>query len=172
MSTTYRLPQPGDLVTRNGNTLYRVDGISDQPTPGDDLRRRVLMTSERSGRQFGALLAHLSWPRGEDGRIHPVIPWELRTVRPRQPESSGGGRSRPAWGSDSMSAAVISWDTPYPDDDPSAVAVGVSYVPSRGDSHGERYLHLAASGPRGDAYLDQRSARDLVGHLSRLLGQM
>lgn len=164
-----------------------------------ELIERSTAASWRSGRQSAVwyrcadLVTHTADTQGhlerivsavvalrQAGRIHLVIPWEVRTFQAGHTGRSGPHRSRqprsppPRHGKrQHMSAAVMSWDTPYPDDDPpSYVGLCVSYVPSRGDHRGARYLHVVADGPQGDAYLDGAAVRRLIGELFRLAADL
>ena len=150
----YRVPEPGDLVTRGTATTYRVVEVDPHVPQTGAAWRLVHLVSQRSGRRISVPLSRLYWP-GKRPRETRVVPWEIAhpgTVR-QQPDE------------DPLTAAVVAWQQPDYDQRPSSVGLAV-----RQDKHGVRYVALSAAGPLagGGAFLDADAVGSLIDGLSRL----
>lgn len=88
VDVTYRVPEPGDIVTRGWSTRYKVVGFDQYVPPTGPAWRGVHLISERTGRRYFSRLGHLYWP-GEGGRVGQcVVPWKI--AHPPQPELQHG----------------------------------------------------------------------------------
>lgn len=190
--TTYLVPEPGDQVTRGAAALYRVVHVSEHVPAAGPAWRIVQLASERSGRTFRVPLAQLFWPGTPRDTPMPgaspeerrtvwaacrIVPWEV--AYPVADQDTTACRSTSCscdhhavrMACDRMAAVVLSHARPDNHTDPLAlpsyVGLGVAQ-----DGSGARFLHVAADGPRRDAYLDKAAALELLGELAELVGRL